>query len=132
MEVSDISGAGIATIAFIWEEIFNNLADSACGLKGLGLCPLGDCLVAFAAPFMQAATYGVLLCLHCVLFTIAVVHPRGSLCLIPRPCEGPVDGREVEIRCMQWACIGLYLATSVLLTKVLVPLSPPLQYHYAV
>lgn len=122
MAVSEVSGAGIATIAFLWESIFNNLGESACSLKGSGLSSSED-YVAFVVPLLQAATFSVLLCVHCALFTLAVVHPRGSLCLIPRPCEGPPENSEIETRCIQWACIALYLAASVMLEQVVAPLT---------
>lgn len=121
MEAAEVSGAGIATIAFLWEEIFNSLGESACRLMDLGL-PLSAEYVVFATSLMYAASFSVLLCLHCALFTLAVLNPRGSLCLIPRPCQGPPDSRETEARCLQWACIALYLAACVLLENVLGPL----------
>lgn len=121
MAVSEVSGAGIATIAFLWESFFNNLEESACNLKGSGLYSSVD-YVAFVVPLLQAATISVLLCLHCALFTLAVIHPRGSLCLIPRPCEDPPDNSEIETRCIQWACIALYLAACAMLEQVVAPL----------
>ncbi|CDJ70191.1 hypothetical protein ENH_00079880 [Eimeria necatrix] len=129
MEAAEVSGAGIAAIAHIWEAIFNSLGDSACSLKALAAAPFPRSLIGFAAPLLQAATFGVLLCLHCALFTISILHPRGSLCLVPRPfaaaaaAAAAADFYEVEVRCMQWACLCLYLLTTAFLTSVLLPFS---------
>ncbi|KAL8439378.1 hypothetical protein Efla_001848 [Eimeria flavescens] len=110
----EASGAGIASIAFLWEVIFDNLGESACTFKELGLASSVG-YVAAVTPLMRAATCAVLLCLHCALFTLSVLHPRGSLCLIPRPCDGPLEIMELETRYLQWACIILYLAACALL-----------------
>lgn len=118
-----MSGAGIAAIAHIWEAIFSSLGDSACSLKSLAAAPFPHSLICFAAPLLQAATFAVLLCLHCALFAISVLHPRGSLCLVPRPFAAAPDLLELEVRCMQWACLCLYLLTTAFLTSVLLPFS---------
>ncbi|OEH79722.1 hypothetical protein cyc_04450 [Cyclospora cayetanensis] len=120
MEGTEINGAGIETIAYLWEAIFNSLGESASSLKGLGPLSLGDAVL-IVAPLLQAATFAVLLCLHCAFFTLAIVHPRGSLCLVPRPCEGSQDVGETELRCIQWACLLLYLMAFFLLNAVVAP-----------
>ncbi|KAL8444630.1 hypothetical protein Emag_005413 [Eimeria magna] len=121
MAALEASGAGIASIAFLWEVIFDNLGEFACTLKDIGLASSAGYSTA-VAPLLRAATCAVLLCLHCALFTVAVLHPRGSLCLIPRPCGGPPELIEIETRYLQWACILLYLAACALLETVGTPL----------
>lgn len=118
----EISGAGIATIAFLWESIFNNLRESASSFEESRLLSCADC-VAFGTPLLRAATLAVVLCLHCALFALAVLQPRGSLCLMPRPCYRPSDIGEAETRCLQWACIALYVAAYHLLENIEAPFS---------
>lgn len=117
-----ISGAGVATISFLWESVMNNLADSAVSLKIVGFQGSASDYRSVVIPLMHATIFGVILALHCAVFTLEIVREKGFICVIPRPCYEPTDIAEAELRLLRWLCVALYIAARVIFEVFVLPL----------
>lgn len=117
-----ISGAGVATIAFLWESVMNNLTDSAAGLKIVGFQGSASDYRLVVIPLIHATIFGVILALHCAVFTLEIVREKGFICVIPRPCYEPTDLAEAELRLLRWLCVALYVAARLIFEVFVLPL----------